>query len=133
MADPEPQCDFIPAECAALAMQAAILAKKCKIGQVKFGGLERKIGGIANRVIELRLELNEAAQCTLLALQEAYEAAGCPFPSVPGPPDPPDLTPCLEAVENVKTQVTGGLIDFLAPIMQITLDADLKPIRIVVP
>lgn len=125
-------CDFVPDECASLAIQACILAKKCKIAEFQFDGLKVSIGGTEQLVADIRAELDVQATCLLEAMQALYTAAGCPFPAVPPIPSAPDLSECNNAVDQLQGQV-DDVLGFLSGLMTITLDANDKPIRITVP
>ena len=128
----DPICDFVPAECAALAIQACIIAKKCALEQIGTPSLQAQLGGANTLNASLRLELDTQAQCVLDAMRTAFEAAGCPFPPLPNPPSLPDLTPCDDQMAAIAADASDPL-GFLSGVMTIELDENDKPIRITVP
>lgn len=129
----DPICDFVPDECAALAIQLCLLAKKCKLNDLGLPGLQEQFGGTEQLNLQFRLKLDEAAQCILDALRAAFEAAGCPFPTaLPQPPSPPDLQSCAAQLQSIAADASDPL-GFLSNFMTIQLDANDKPVRITVP
>lgn len=129
MAEP---CDFVPDPCAALAIRACIQAKECILEALNFNGLEAGIGDMGGVSADLRVSMNAEAECMTAALEATFEAAGCPFPTVPDPPAPPDLSVCEDALSNISADVSDPL-GFLEGLMTIEFDSEGLPTRITVP
>lgn len=124
--------DFVPDPAAALAIQAAIQAKRRRVAAARFGGLKTSLTSSIEQVAATREVLDIHAARLIAVFQQLFAAAGCPLPPLPPTPSAPDTSSCVAAVDALASQVSDPL-SFLSGVMTVTLDDDDYPTRIQVP
>lgn len=124
---------FVPAECAALAIQACIRAKRVKLAQFDFAGLSETLDAGLGLVNVAKVEVDLLNACTVDAINRAFAEAGCTAPTYPPVADPPDVSDCTAAQASLSQQVNGDVLLFLGSSMVVTLDGNDLPTLITVP
>jgi len=113
-------------------MQACLLARACKLLEFDFPGLEEKLGGAFDLGAEAGITLEGEKSCIVDAITQAYVAHGCPMPTLPDAPPLPNFDDCLQELQNTKAKLTQPFA-FLGNLVQVELDANMKPIKIILP
>lgn len=132
--------EFIPDECAATAIQACLITKKCFLDQDPDGKLSwpNQVDVGLNLAADARGQINLSVDCIVNALRLAFEAAGEEdnFPALLQEP-----TISAEAATEVGTAVEDALaladpdnlFGFLGGVIEVEVDENLKPTKIIIP
>jgi hypothetical protein len=123
---------FVPDACNALAMQACLQARACKLLGKDIPGINETFGSVTELFAGADISLDAKHLCLKAAFEAAFNTAGCPFPPEPPRPDPPDFSECQAIIADIAAQQADPL-RLVSSVMTITLDSQLLPILITVP
>jgi len=123
---------FVPDACNALAMQACLKARACKLLGKDIPGINETFGSVTDLFFNADISLSLKHECLKAALEETFAAAGCPFPPEPPRPEVPDFSECQAIITDLAAQQVDPL-RLISSVMTVTLDSDLLPILITVP
>lgn len=123
---------FVPDACNALAMQACLRARACKLLGLDIPGINETFGSVTDLFAGADISLDAKHQCLKAALEEAFNTVGCPFPPEPPRPEVPDFSECQAIITDLAAQQADPL-RLVSSVMTITLDSNLLPTLITVP
>lgn len=124
---------FVPDPCAALAIQACIALKACKLADIDVGSLSKGFTTLVTAASDLDTTLSDSNvgvdTLLLAAVTAAFSAASETLPTLPPPPSVPDMVGCATTASNFES-VVSQLIDplgALGGVISITFDGNGLP------